>query len=106
MRIQKPQLPQAPANDKFGSDLVFKVKQILANVIDQLNNLSEGQVSATTNASTAPPTTGTYQQSDYVRNSAVTELGTAGSKYVITGWVCVSAGTPGTWRQCRSLTGN
>lgn len=106
MRIQKPQLPQAPNNDRFGADLVFKVKQIFGNVIDQLNNLSEGQVVATTNASTAAPTAGTYQQSDFIRNSAVTELGSAGSKYVITGWICVAAGTPGTWVACRSLTGN
>lgn len=106
MRLQRPQLPSPDQKDRFGNDLVFKIKQIFGNVIDQLNNLSEGQVSATTNANTAPPTTGTYQQSDFIRNSAVTELGTAGSKYVITGWICTAAGTPGTWRQCRSLTGN
>ena len=26
------------------------------------------------------------------------ELGTAGSKYVLIGWVCTSQGDPGTWR--------
>lgn len=106
MRIQKPQLPTADAKDKFSSDLVFKVRQIMASVIDQLNNLSEGQVTAATNASTAPPTTGTYQKGDIVRNSAPAELGSAGSKYVITQWICAAAGTPGTWLPCRSLTGN
>lgn len=106
MRIQKPQLPAAPGNDKFGADLVFKVKQIFGNVIDQLNNLSEGQVSAATNASSGAPTAGTYQRGDFVRNSAPSELGSAGSKYVITGWLCTVAGTPGTWVACRSLTGN
>ncbi|MFP3638112.1 hypothetical protein [Paraburkholderia sp. SIMBA_054] len=106
MRVQKPQLPSAPSSDKFGADLVFKVKQIFGNVIDQLNNLSEGHVAAATNASTAPPTAGTYQQGDFIRNSAPSELGTAGSKYVITGWLCTAAGTPGTWVACRSLTGN
>jgi hypothetical protein len=106
MRLQKPQLPSAPGNDKFGADLVFKVKQIFGNVIDQLNNLSEGQVSAATNASTGAPTTGTYQQGDFIRNSKPSELGSVGSKYVITGWLCTVAGTPGTWVACRSLTGN
>jgi hypothetical protein len=106
MRIQKPQLPNADAKDKFSSDLVFKLRQIMSNVIDQLNNLSEGQVTAATNASTAAPTTGNHQKGDFVRNSAPSELGSAGSKYVITGWICTAAGTPGTWLSCRSLTGN
>lgn len=106
MRIQKPQLPNADAKDKFSSDLVFKLRQILAGVIDQLNNLSEGQVTAVTNAGTAPPTSGTYQKGDRIINSAPSELGSAGSKYVITQWICTAAGTPGTWLPCRSLTGN
>ena len=72
----------------------------------QVNGLSEGSISALYQASTAAPTTGTWMQGDYVTNSAPTELGTALSKYVILGWVCVAAGTPGTWVQSRSLTGN
>lgn len=52
------------------------------------------------------PTTGTWLQGDMVTNSTPTELGTAGSKYVILGWCCVSGGTPGTWVQNRVLTGN
>jgi hypothetical protein len=106
MRLQRPQLPTPPDGNKFGADLVFKVKQILTNVIEQVNGLTEGQVSAVQNANTAPPTTGTYQKGDFIRNSAPAELGAAGSKYVITGWICAAAGTPGTWLQCRSLTGN
>jgi hypothetical protein len=106
MRLQRPQLPTPPDGNKFGADLVFKVKQILTNVIEQVNGLTEGQVSAVQNANTAPPTTGTYQKGDFIRNSAPAELGTAGSKYVITGWICTAAGMPGTWLQCRSLTGN
>lgn len=72
----------------------------------QVNNLTEGRISAVTNATTAAPTTGPNQQGDFVRNSAPTELGAASSKYVIFGWVCVASGTPGTWLQCRVLTGN
>jgi len=72
----------------------------------QVNMLSEGRISATNNASTAAPTTGSYAQGDFVRNSAPSELGSSLSKYVISGWLCVSSGTPGTFVQCRFLTGN
>ncbi len=72
----------------------------------QVNNLTEGRISAVTNATTAAPTTGPNQQGDFVRNSAPAELGSASSKYVIFGWVCVASGTPGTFVQCRFLTGN
>ena len=72
----------------------------------QVNNLTEGRIACVTNATTAAPTYGPHQQGDYVRNSAPAELGSASSKYVILGWVCVASGTPGTWVQCRSLTGN
>lgn len=72
----------------------------------QINLLSEGYIQAATNAATAAPTTGTYSVGDTVRNSTPTELGVAASKYVITHWICTVAGTPGTWLQCRALTGN
>ena len=72
----------------------------------QVNNLTEGRIAAVTNATTAAPTSGPNQQGDFVRNSTPTELGSASSKYVIFGWVCVASGTPGTWQQCRFLTGN
>ena len=72
----------------------------------QVNNLTEGRITAVHNASTAAPVDGPNKQGDYVRNSEPVELGSASSKYVILGWVCVASGTPGTWLQCRVLTGN
>lgn len=72
----------------------------------QVNQVSEGKIAGAYNASTAAPTSGTWTQGDFIRNSAPTELGTASSKYVIFGWSCVASGTPGTWVQCRFLTGN
>ena len=75
-------------------------------IAQQVNGLSEGKIAASYQAITVAPTTGTYQQGDFVTNSAPTELGAAGSKYVILGFACVVAGTPGTWLQSRSLTGN
>lgn len=72
----------------------------------QVNNLTEGRITAVTNATTAAPADGPHKQGDFVRNSEPTELGSGGSKYVIYGWVCVASGTPGTWVQSRFLTGN
>lgn len=85
------------------------IQDTLNNVIDQLNNISAGQLAATTNAFTGPPTSATavpYAQGDYVKNSAPTVLGTAGSQYVILGWVCVVPGSPGTWVPCEVKTGS
>lgn len=73
---------------------------------NQVNQLSEGRLVGTYNATTAVPTAGTYARGDFVRNSEPSELGAAGSKYVIFGWLNVAGGTPGTFVQCRFLTGN
>ena len=72
----------------------------------QVNAVSEGRMAGTYNAQTAAPTTGTWAIGDYIKNSAPAEAGSAASKYVILGWVCTVSGTPGTWLQCRALTGN
>ena len=72
----------------------------------QVNALSEGSIAGAYTARTAAPSSGTFAKGDFIRNSAPAEAGTAGSKYVITGFLCVAAGSPGTWVQCRSLTGN
>lgn len=71
-----------------------------------VNLLAEGRVAGTANALTAAPTAGSFAQGDFVRNSAPTEVGAAGSKYVVLGWLCVAGGTPGTFVPCRALTGN
>lgn len=75
-------------------------------IAQQVNAISEGLIAGFYNAQSAAPTTGTWAQGDFLKNKAPAELGTAGSKYVITGWICTAAGTPGTWLQQRSLTGN
>lgn len=83
-----------------------QLDRLYRDTAQQLNQLSEGRVQAVTNAATGAPTTGTFSLGDTVRNSSPSELGAPGSKYVITQWICTVAGTPGTWLQCRSLTGN
>jgi len=72
----------------------------------QINLISEGRISGFYSALTAAPTSGDWARGDTVKNSAPSELGTAGSKYVIEGWICTVSGTPGTWLQKRCLTGN
>lgn len=78
----------------------------MREVAYQVNSLSEGRAAALYQSAQSAPTAGTFAQGDYVTNNTPSELGTAGSKYVIHGWQCLAGGTPGTWVQARYLTGN
>ena len=75
-------------------------------IAQQVNGLSEGVIAASYNALTATPTSGTAAQGDYIKNRTPTELGAAGNKHVVLGFICVVSGSPGTWLQHRGLTGN
>lgn len=83
-----------------------RLYELLRELATQVNGISEGTLAATYNAQTAAPTTGRGAKGDFIRNSDPQELGSATSKYVIFGWVCTVSGNPGTWVQCRFLTGN
>lgn len=83
-----------------------RLYELLRDIAVQVNGLSEGRITATYNAYTAAPTTGVWAQGDFLKNSAPSELGSSSSKYVILGWICTVSGEPGTWLQCRALTGN
>lgn len=52
------------------------------------------------------PIAGTWLLGAKMWNYNPSEAGAGGSKYVITGWICTSAGSPGTWLDMRTLTGN
>ena len=96
-------------NYRFGSDLPSMAKaltQILPAIATQVNAVSEGRVTGSHNALQAAPTTGLWMQGDFVRNLKPVVLGAAGSQYIVTGWICTASGQPGTWVQCRSLTGS
>lgn len=86
--------------------LVIQLTDLLVKVAQQVNGISEGSISAHHGARTAAPTTGTWAQGDVVKKLAPVEAGGAGAKYVITGWICTVSGTPGTWLEMRTLTGN
>lgn len=47
-----------------------------------------------------------YKKGTIIYNDAITELGTEGSKYIVTGWICITEGSPGTWIEMKQLTGN
>ena len=101
-----PRLPTPPQGDRYLMDLNFQLTMALRELGQRIDLMSFGHLSGTRNTGTAAPTSGTWARGDVVRNSAPSEAGSASSKYVIYGWECVTAGTPGTWREMRMLTGN
>tara|TARA_R110000868_G_scaffold374787_1_gene639253 strand:+ start:213 stop:521 length:309 start_codon:yes stop_codon:yes gene_type:complete len=92
------QLPSEYDSGAFG--------RILRQIETLLNALASGTGAARFQAKATIPTTGTYAQDDIVWKTGMAEAGGVGNKYVIIGWVCVAGGTPGTWREMRTLTGN
>lgn len=54
----------------------------------------------------AIPTQGSWKKGDRVVNENRAELGTVGTKYIVDGWECITAGAPGVWVERRFLTGN
>lgn len=104
MRLEDtPLLPQSIGD---GKALLFALKKYLQQISQKVNQLGDGRMAARDLTATAVPTTGAYAKGDFVANSDPVELGAASNKYVITGWICTVAGTPGTFVQARVLTGN
>ena len=79
-------------------------QQIVDALQTQINGISEGVMAAQTNAQTTVPTTGDYAVGDFVAKSNPVEAGAAGSKYIITGWICTAV-SPLTFKEARCLTG-
>lgn len=106
MRLGDPILPISPESD-YDKQLNRKLLDFFRQLVNKVNGLASGAFNhSADNAATAAPTTGTYAQGDFIRNSNPTELGVVTAKYVVFGFVCVASGTPGTWVQARFLTGN
>jgi hypothetical protein len=85
---------------------VVRTLELFRDIAKKVNAMARGSFAALDNTGTAAPTAGTWAQGDFVANSNPTELGSAGSKYVVQGWKAVAGGTPGTWVEVRTLTGN
>lgn len=98
-------LPDYTGNDPFMRRLLQSLTERLREAANKVNGMASGRVSALDGLYTSAPTAGDWTQGDRVTNSAPTELGSAGSKYVVLEWVCVASGSPGTWKECRVLTG-
>lgn len=101
-----PNLPIADQQNQYLRDLSFRLTNLFRAIAAQVNGISEGTQVAFYTSLASVPTAGTWGAGDFVLNSAPVESGTAGSKYIIHGWRCLVGGTPGTWVQCRFLTGN
>lgn len=106
MRIAKLRMPILSKEADYTQRLVTEIDKSFEVVVKQLNGVSEGTADFFHNSATAAPTTGTFARGDFIKNKEPSELGSAASKYVILGWICTVAGTPGTWLPCRVLTGN
>lgn len=103
MRLEEnPQLPigQDP------KDLNFVLSRLFRNIAQKVNQIGDGRIAGSDFTAASIPTTGMFKQGDVIKNSAPVEAGTAGSKFVVLGWVCVAGGTPGTLLPIRALTGN
>lgn len=105
LRTDNQMLPAYAKSDGYLPRLVLAVLERLRDAGNKVNGLAEGRISAREGTATAAPTGGDWTQGDFVTNSAPAEAGAPGSKYVILGWVCVASGSPGTWKECRVLTG-
>jgi hypothetical protein len=68
-----------------------RIISALRSLENQLNLLAEGSSAAYHGAAAAAPTTGTWSRGDWVKNSAPS----AGGSF---GFICVTGGTPGTWK--------
>jgi hypothetical protein len=88
------------------ANLVYTLSRLFRNISAKVNQIGDGRLVGSDLVAASIPTTGTYAAGDFIRNSAPVEAGTAGSKFVNLGWVCVAGGSPGTLLQCRVLTGN
>jgi hypothetical protein len=90
--------------EKFDRGLMT---EMVRQIEDAINRLSEGRIYQNYNAASAAPSGSTvaYQLGDFIKNLSPTPTGGAGSEYVILGWVCTAAGSPGTFEEVRTLTG-
>ena len=85
--------------------LIQSLYDFLVPAARKVNGLAAGSYSARDNQRTAAPTTGTWAKGDEIENSNAVELGSSPNKYIIVKWRCTVGGTPGTWVECRFLTG-
>ena len=83
-----------------------KIQSLFAAIENQVNSLAEGRIAGRHFTATSVPTTGSFAVGDIVWNASPTVSSAAGSvsqSYVVLGWVCTAAGSPGTLKEIRAL---
>ena len=99
-------LPQSPHPiESYETRLNFQLNKEIGDIKDHAELARMNRLAAF-NSAAAAPTGNTWAVGDIVRNSAPAEAGGVGSKYVVVSWICTVSGTPGTWLEMRTLTGN
>ena len=88
--MKQPIDPNLPLGNDVAS-LKTRLYEVLRGFALQINGVTEGRMSASHNAYTSAPTTGTWAVGDFIKNSAPS------ARTLIIGWVCTTSGTPGTW---------
>lgn len=81
-----------------------------AGAVDSLNGIGETSFALRAGRAVvhaiAPPTVGAWVGTDQLPHAAPAEAGTTPNKYINSGWVNTASGSPGTFLQQRTLTGN
>ena len=108
MKVGPPIFPQF--SDDAVRVLARTLTEYLERVSRKLDGMSYGRVAEHDTATPAPPVAGTWARGDFVRNSAPSQLGSAGSRYVVIGWTRTTNGSTNVlntdWFEARVLTGN
>jgi hypothetical protein len=108
----KPKLPDDPRLPEGRNDwerrLVRNLTEYLRTNSQQVNDIAIGRLEANFNADSAAPTSGLFAVGDFVKKKPIVEEGSAGSKYIVYGWLCTQEGsaTASSFTTVRFLTGN
>lgn len=106
MRLEEDPVLPLGTDSKYSIDLNYSLSRIFRNIARKVNQIADGRIAGSDFTAATVPTTGMFKQGDFIRNSAPVEAGTAGSKFVLLGWICTVSGSPGTLLPVRTLTGN
>jgi hypothetical protein len=88
-------------------ELITQLLGELASIDVRLDLLEASSISSRVNAvDLLSDISDPHGVGDFVPKKTVSELGAVGNKYVLFGWSCVVEGNPGTFKECRFLTGN
>lgn len=97
-----PRLDEYPRLPLDPGQMVLKLTTLFAKTNLRVNELSQGLLWASWNATAVQPNSTSGAWGDTVRNSRPVEQGSPGSKYVVIGWIRLETD----WSPMRVLTGN